>query len=311
MYARKGQLQKAIDELEKAIKSSPTFYSLYLELMTLYNRTGKYDSTIVLGETAETLLKNANMIHRRLKRENPETQNPEVYKTVKTSLYTNLGEAYFRTGDYQNASKVYTELLQLHPESPMVLANLGTSYLRQNEPELLDKAVSAFEKSIELGKNIVSSYTGLAELFLRKGNPAKALSYAQKAVKINRDDARAHHSLATVYSVIGRDSDAIEEYKRSIEISDSTAARVRLALVFRKLGESARAIAQYEAALKMSPEDTVALNNLALLYLQKDRLKPALKLAKKAVEISPFAPELQDTLGWIYYANGDYKNAVE
>jgi len=311
LYAARGDLEKAIDILEEAVRTSPALFSLYLELTNLYNRIGKYNLTIDLGKIAETLLSNANMIHRRLRGKDPETQRPELYKSVQTNLYYNLGEAYFRSGDYSNASEIYKELLNLNPESPMVLANLGMSYLRQNEPELLDEALFAFEKSIRFDKDIVLNYIGLSELFLKKRNAGKALSYANKALRLEPNNPQTHYTLGNVYFTIGKNREAIKEYKRSIELNDSAPARIYLALLYSQLGQKAQAIEQYEAALKISPQNIVALNNLAWLYMGSNKLANAINVAKKALEISPDSPELKDTLGWIYYVNGNYQKSVE
>ena len=68
----------------------------------------------------------------------------------------------------------------------------------------------------------------------------------------------------------------------------------------------------YEKILKIDPESGLAVNNLAALLL--DRRSDAASLAR-ALELSKrfedsTEPALVDTLGWAYYRNGDYENAV-
>ena len=68
------------------------------------------------------------------------------------------------------------------------------------------------------------------------------------------------------------------------------------------------AIAEYERLSKDQPQDFIALNNLAWLYLQKNDAR-ALDTARAAYNISAGAPPVADTLGWILLKKGDVSAA--
>ena len=63
------------------------------------------------------------------------------------------------------------------------------------------------------------------------------------------------------------------------------------------------AIAQYEEVLKLSPQNALALNNLANLY-QREKDGRALATAEQALKLAPEHPGIQDTLGWILVEQG-------
>jgi tetratricopeptide (TPR) repeat protein len=59
---------------------------------------------------------------------------------------------------------------------------------------------------------------------------------------------------------------------------------------------------RYNQILKANPRAAVAANNLAWIYAEEGQeLDLALKLAQSAAEQFPDRPEVQDTLGWVYY----------
>jgi Flp pilus assembly protein TadD len=67
-------------------------------------------------------------------------------------------------------------------------------------------------------------------------------------------------------------------------------------------GKVDAAQAKYEEALAVDPRAAVAANNLAMIYANKgDNLDAAQQLATMAVGLTPNRPELQDTLGWVYF----------
>ena len=67
--------------------------------------------------------------------------------------------------------------------------------------------------------------------------------------------------------------------------------------------EDARA--RYEKVLSMDARAAVAANNLAWIYAERgEQLDRALQLAQTAKAQLPESPEVNDTLGWVYYKKG-------
>ena len=74
-------------------------------------------------------------------------------------------------------------------------------------------------------------------------------------------------------------------------------------------GDRSTAISRYRAVLSLDGSNLIGLNNLAYLLAQENP-DEALKLAQQAAELAPDSPNVQDTLGWIYYRRGLYSMAV-
>jgi tetratricopeptide (TPR) repeat protein len=83
------------------------------------------------------------------------------------------------------------------------------------------------------------------------------------------------------------------------------APQLRLAMLQQQQGKIDAAIKSYQSVIKADPKSALAYNNLAwLLSNQKKNYSEAELMALKAVELAPEAAQFQDTLGWIYRANG-------
>jgi Flp pilus assembly protein TadD len=127
----------------------------------------------------------------------------------------------------------------------------------------------------------------------------------------NPTEARPHLAMA---SLAATDSpEQLAALRRGWEtLPGDFTVGVFLATLLDRQGKSGEAIEVYEAVLRKVPGNPLAANNLASLLLDhrqdKASLARALELAKPlATSADPMA---MDTLGWAYYRNGDYSNAV-
>jgi Flp pilus assembly protein TadD len=73
-------------------------------------------------------------------------------------------------------------------------------------------------------------------------------------------------------------------------------------MILEAQGKKAEAQAKFERVLQLDAEAPVAANNLAWLYVENDgNLDVALQLAQTAKRKLTDTPEVNDTLGFIYY----------
>jgi tetratricopeptide (TPR) repeat protein len=72
-----------------------------------------------------------------------------------------------------------------------------------------------------------------------------------------------------------------------------------------------QALSSYQKAIKLNPNNGVAQNNLAFLYMQQNKLELALKHAQQALKVMPKDENVLDTLGQIYFLKQDAKMALD
>jgi len=76
-------------------------------------------------------------------------------------------------------------------------------------------------------------------------------------------------------------------------------------VLLESMGKPEEARKRYEAALSLDPTAALAANNLAWMMAESGgNLDVALQLAQTAKRGMPNRPEVDDTLGWIYYKKG-------
>ncbi|PYS94925.1 MAG: hypothetical protein DMF65_14735, partial [Acidobacteria bacterium] len=69
----------------------------------------------------------------------------------------------------------------------------------------------------------------------------------------------------------------------------------------------------YHRVLSIRPDEPVSENNLAALYGEhgKGNAEEAMRLAQDVVRRFPGEPGFADTLGWVYFRKGLYRDAAE
>jgi len=156
------------------------------------------------------------------------------------------------------------------------------------------------------------------ELRVAMGNAAVGAGQYELAVEAFRGaltavegDAAAsgdlHLRLGETYRRKGELAPAAAELSRARELLPSNPAVAgTLALVLDQAGKFGEAEHAYRTALKLDPENTITMNNLAfLLAMHTDRLDEALTLAQHCHEAARDSSDFSDTLATVYEKLGN------
>ena len=108
------------------------------------------------------------------------------------------------------------------------------------------------------------AHTGLAGILFVQGRVDEAIEHYRRAIEMRSGNSGAQHGLATALAQQRKVDEAIEHYKKALELQpDNIEASNDLALLFVHRGDYADAIAQWQNSLRYEPDDGNALNNLA------------------------------------------------
>ena len=113
-----------------------------------------------------------------------------------------------------------------------------------------------------------------------------------------------HNNLANVLAGRGEVDEAIEQYRKALEIkSDFAEAHNNLASALASRGELDLAIIHYQKALELKPDYTTAHNNLATVRAERETLLKMLAEQRGAARLQPNNVALLNNTAWMLATN--------
>lgn len=151
--------------------------------------------------------------------------------------------------------------------------------------------------------------------------PQANLSPPQATAQANPDSADAQFELGNSYVRAGQLDQALEAYRRVVELNpDYQAAYANMGVVYYQLQQLDLAAMQYKKALELDPDDAEVAYNLGALYLQQalsngnqpdsELLDQAIIQLKAAMEQNPDLAEPHFSLGVAYNALNQPEEAI-
>lgn len=198
IYQEVGNTEEAIAVLERGLEVLPASYQIFIEYMKTLVAAQQFDRAIRAGERMN--LREADW-------------DPEIW--------SNLGTAYARTGQYEKAIKAFETGLSLddrHPELYNNLANACYSYgLKERDRSVFSRSFEYYKKAIELDPLYPAPYFGLGHAYREEGNLTGAIYCWEKALEVDSNFRRAQLDLAVAYLHADRKDKSLEllnDYKR-------------------------------------------------------------------------------------------------
>ncbi|HFE37513.1 MAG TPA: tetratricopeptide repeat protein, partial [Gammaproteobacteria bacterium] len=133
-----------------------------------------------------------------------------------------------------------------------------------------------------------------------------AYNTAQKKQQNNR----IIYKLAKAYEELGDYKNSVITLEKWLQKNEKDlTGHIMLAQFHQNHKNMEKASLHYEQALKISPENLVALNNIAWIYAEQGN-KQGVVYAKKAYDLMPNNPNVADTYGWALIQSGQIDKGV-
>ena len=189
---------------------------------------------------------------------------------------------------------------------------------RQRDEKLLKEAFDDFENATRKDAHFALAYTGMADaavnLYTIKKEPAwatQALEAANQANIINNNLAEVHFSLGQVYNVTGKNTEAVTELKRALELApNSDEGYRRLGTVYLKTGQKAEAVKTLQQAVDANPYYWPNHYSLGTAYYQFGDNERALKALQRAAELEPNNATTWTTIGATQYRQNNWNESI-
>ena len=211
-----------------------------------------------------------------------------------------LGEALLRLGKKTEALTALKTALKIQPNN--ILATLLTAET-EFEAGNYDRSLKYAKKLQHLQPEFFSGYLLEGNIWMAKEIYSNARHAYTKAWQYQQTADIAKRLFLASKQLVSFD-DALKPLLTWLKKNpEDYTTRLFLASAYQTEKQNSRAVQQYEQVLKLAPDNSTALNNLAWYYsLQK---KPeALDLAERAYRSAPENAGIQDTYGWILTQRG-------
>ena len=170
----------------------------------------------------------------------------------------------------------------------------------------LPAAVARIEQRVARNPRNAALLVVAAHTYDAAGQTANEEKTLKALIALQPDDSNAYMMLGRVYARQQHLGEALAQFDAAAHNDASqVGAATMAAMILQAQGKTADAQKRYEAIVAAHSTAIVAANNLAWLYAESgNNLDTALQLAQSAKARAPDAPQVNDTLGWIYYKKG-------
>ena len=264
--ARELSLQSEFEKAERLtldiIKKDPGIIDSYSTLGNIYLKQNRYPDALESYRKALAL------------------------KPDDTALITGIAGCHLKLDQKAEAEKVLVESLKIVPSDSRIFFMLGNVYRAQGQEE---KAIGAFRQCLKLNPKSASAYNALAAIhFVRKDFKA-ARENVEAAARYEQRLPGIHYTRAQILEVEGNLQEAIEEYKKELQIfGKNFRAAYNLSALYRQLGKPAEEEEYLRKSIQMNDEFPLSYLYLARIQLKSQKnYDEAIGLVNKSLELNP------------------------
>lgn len=218
----------------------------------------------------------------------------QIDKALKTSffdedLYLLQGLYYEDTGNIDRAVSSYDKILEITPRSSRANNNLGGIYLNNGN---LDKAEVFLRRAVRINPLLYEPYLNLAKLNYKREEINAAVSFYEKALSLNPHLNEAILALAQIYKGQGDVKRAINILKRAAGPDEPILVMQGMLTAEQGLNEQAEYY--FKQALRVNPKSDYVMFNLGVFYANNNQLDKAVKVWQEALNNNPDNKEIKD-----------------
>lgn len=245
----------------------------------------------------------------------------KAIKSFQKALDTSLGEigaeeidicyykaaAQFAKGDYDDAIKTYTALIDYDKKNGEAYYLRGSVYLNQDKKE---KALKDYDKAIAADPTDYELYEGIYENLSNSGYEDEGKQYLEKALENKAKEAEDYAAQGHIYYLLGDYKQAKTNLDKAID-KNSKSALLYLAEVYNAEDKTEEAQALLENYVKDNAKDSKALNTLGMMQMNHENYEDALKYFQLGLEIKDASDrqELMKNEIAAYEYMGDFASA--
>ncbi|HWP83388.1 MAG TPA: tetratricopeptide repeat protein [Bacteroidota bacterium] len=290
-YGRSGNFAAAIEILEKMLETNENDLEVVVSLADIYLDKRDFDKAL---ELYEKILKK-------------EKDNPDVKLRVGVAYF---GQIQQDSSFLPRSKKIFNELSKQSPNDWRPIWYLGAIALSEKQDSV---ALQHFERVTQLAESNADAWSYVGMLYFDRGEYNKMIEAMEKARKVLPREHRVYFLLGLGYSRLEDNEKATMFLEKAYELNPKDINTLStLALTYDGMKRFSRSDSLYEEALKIDSTYHLILNNFSYSLAERGlQLERALRMAIDAVKAEPKNASYLDTLGWVYFKLGRYREAEE
>jgi tetratricopeptide (TPR) repeat protein len=288
-------LEAALADANRALSLNRELSPVHVTLGILHMTTGKRDLAAQELQRALQLDQSSSAAHRvmaALLGQQGREQEARASFQRATDLDPDDWQNYYaeanfvqKRGDNDSAIRLFERALARAPGNPLVLNNLGYTYLRKDD---FPRAIQALERAVAIAPRYLA-YTNLCGALLLESRYEQAVQSCRKAVELEPNQYSAWGDLAGAYQWSpGGKAQAAEHYRKAIALAEQARAvnpkdprlLVLLGSYLATTGERQASLSYIRQAAALAPKD------IEILFLAGEALELAGKRDEAIAKIS-------------------------
>lgn len=285
-YEQIRDYEKAVELYKKLLEEEPGNETCRRKLAGLYMALGKPEQAVV---ELETLKKSS--------------QEPEKVDLA-------IGRLLLEQKKYKKAIHHFGRMLVAYPQMDIVRPLMALAYYEAGDGEGAKKVLAQVPGD---SKEYEDAILMLVRLYQEENKLAGAVEILEHAIQVS---SSRHQSffflLAALHYKHKEPQKGVAVFERAVQIFPGE-SRVwfEYGLYMDRLGQQKVAMSHMIHVLDLDPDDPYALNYVGYTWADADiKLDQALDYVSRAVAARPEDGFVRDSLGWVYYKRGDFKQAV-
>ena len=206
----------------------------------------------------------------------------------------------FDAGKFDEALKIYQELLKKRPKSVALLLGKAQCLAKLGE---IDKALDILDLIISQFPDFDIAILFKAQFLMDEDRVQDAIQFLEGKINSGFNDAEGYALMGELYQLDDRPILAITAYNKALgfpTLVDRKSVTNNLANCYSEISNNKRANEIYDELLKINPDNVVALYNKASLLKEKNDSPECLKILLRVTKLEPEFLHAWILLGTLY-----------
>jgi Flp pilus assembly protein TadD len=308
--------------LKKALEKDPNNYQAWFDLGFILNRLSRTDESIAayrrsVAANPDVFESNLNLGLMLARSKNPEAEQFLLAAaTLKPTDHVEEGHArawlalahLVENQKPADALQDYRKASELMPKDSEPHLSAGLLHERQKE---LSDAESEYKEALALDPRSSEATIGLTNIYMKSNRLADAEPLLRKLAAERPDDAGIHLQLGRVLDAEAKKDDAITELQQALKLSPADAdAQQEIAVLYADAGKNDLAEGAYRALVAAHPNDAEVHRGLGKALLLQKKFPEAQQEFLVALRLKRDSPDVYVDLAFAANENKKYELVV-